>query len=192
VLAAVALCTYPFLVWLGLTSRSPRPIALLLLCILAPAVFFRLRSRSKSDLRGVAAIPLVTVASLGAATVLDDMGLMLAVPVAINAIFLVTFGSTLRSGSVPMIERFARLQVADLTTDQVSWCRQWTRIWCLFFVLNGGTALALSIFAPLSWWAFYNGLLAYLLIGILLGTEWVLRHRRFPNLANGAGEGGSQ
>src|SRR6185436_7648546 len=53
------------------------------------------------------------------------------------------------------------------------------RIWCLFFALNGSTALLLALAAPLAWWTLYNGLIAYLLIGALFATEWILRRRRF-------------
>ena len=77
-----------------------------------------------------------------------------------------------------MIERFARLQTDDLNADQLRWCRMWTVIWCAFFVVNGSIALVLS-WAPLVWWAAYNGGLAYGLIGLLLGTEYLLRKRRF-------------
>jgi len=84
------------------------------------------------------------------------------------------------------------LQTEQLTLPQQDWCRMWTRIWCAFFVVNGALALALALAAPLSWWAFYNGLLAYMLIGALLGTEWVLRRRRFPDIVKTAGEGPSR
>ncbi len=79
-----------------------------------------------------------------------------------------------------MIERFARLQEETLSPEQQAWCKLWTKIWCAFFVFNATTAALLAGFAPLAWWAFYNGLLAYGLSGILLGTEWLLRRRRFP------------
>ena len=34
----------------------------------------------------------------------------------------------------------------------------------------------------MKWWAFYNGLLAYALIGCLFAIEWLLRRVRFPDL----------
>lgn len=187
-LAGVALLAYPVLVWLGLSSRSPRAIALILLCVLAPAAFLRLRTVAGRELRGLAAIPLASLASLALASWLDSLGFILAVPVAINAILLLTFGATLRAGARPMIERFARLQESSLSAEQLAWCRLWTCIWCLFFVVNGGLAAGLACLAPLSWWALYNGLVAYALIGSLLATEWLLRRRRFPGLRE-AGDG---
>lgn len=195
-LAGLALIAYPVFVWLGLSGlqlsgsgrgSSPRMIALILLLLVAPAVFVRLRNSRETAVRGLAAVPLITVAALVGAAVLDAVGWMLAVPVAINAVLLVAFGATLRRGSTPMIERFARIQQPALDAGQTAWCRTWTWIWCAFFALNGGAALALAWLAPLDWWALYNGLLAYGLIGALLLGEWLLRRRRFPRVA-GSGD----
>lgn len=186
--AGVALVAYPIFVWLGLSAQpgehgSPRLIALLLLAVVAPAVFVRMRRSRQQGVRGLAAIPLITVVALVASAVLDAVDCLLAVPVAINLVFLAAFGSTLRNGAMPMVERFARLQDPDLTLPQQAWCRAWTVIWCTFFVLNAAVALVLAVSAPLPWWAFYNGLLAYGLIGALLAIEWVLRRRRFPRVS---------
>ena len=185
-MAGVLFVAYPIVVWKGLQAGSPRTIALVLLAILAPAAFLRMRASSREKVQGVAFLPLLSVACLTLASVLDHAGFILVVPVLINALMLVSFGATLRSGSMPMIERFARLQEEHLSDAQREWCLLWTRIWCAFFALNGTTALVLAVFAPLDWWAFYNGLLAYGLIGTLLASEWILRRRRF--YASGTGE----
>lgn len=184
VLAGVALVAYPVLVWLALSGAtgvvlSARWLALILLAVIAPIAVVRLRRSRRAGLRGLAAIPLVTFVVLAAAATLDAAGMIFAVPVVINAALLVVFGATLRAGAMPMIERFARLQEPELNADQVAWCRAWTRIWCAFFVVNGATAAALAIFAPITWWTFYTGLLSYALLGALLLTEWVMRRRRF-------------
>jgi uncharacterized membrane protein len=187
VAAGIALATYPLVVWLGLSQQSPRFLALVLLLVMAPAAMLRLQKGQRSHVRGLAAIPLVTVLALAAAALLDATGCMLAVPVAINAVCLLAFALTLRRAAMPMIERFARLQEPELSVPQQAWCRTWTRIWCAFFGLNGSVAAALALWAPLSWWAFYNGMLAYGLIGALLAIEWLLRRRRFPRLPLGEG-----
>lgn len=178
-LAGIAVIGYPVLVYFGLTRWSPRVLALVLICILVPAVVIRLRGSQRGAMRGLASIPLVTVVALVLAAVLDSSGYVLMVPVAINSVLLIAFGGTLRAGSIPMIERFARLQVEELSLEQRAWCRMWTWLWCGFFVVNGCVALGLALAAPLSWWAVYNGLIAYALIGVMFASEWVLRRRRF-------------
>ena len=36
-----------------------------------------------------------------------------------------------------MIERFARMQVDDLSEEEVLYCRRVTMVWCALFLLNG-------------------------------------------------------
>jgi uncharacterized membrane protein len=177
VLAAVALAAYPILVWRGLLGTSPRVVALGVLCILVPAAFVR---RSTGPARGLALVPLVTIDIVSLAGLLNSLELVLLVPIAINATLLTAFASSLRRGATPFVERFARLQETHLTDEQVAWCRRWTAIWCAFFATNGSIAVLLAWLAPLAWWAFYNGFLAYILIGTLIALEWILRVRRFP------------
>ncbi|MCB9897783.1 MAG: hypothetical protein H6825_07255 [Planctomycetes bacterium] len=184
-LVGATLLLYPPLVWFGLTHGSPRRVALVLLCVLLPAVALRLRSSRRDAWRGLAILPLVTVAALLAAALLDSAGLVLVTPVVINLLLLAAFGATLRRRDArgrpgtPMIERFARLQEPELPPDKVAWCRAWTIVWCVFFLLNGTAAALLADFAPLSWWAFYTGLLSYGLIGLLFALEFVMRRMRF-------------
>lgn len=177
--AGAVLVAYPFVVWLGLGSRSPRAIAALLLVALAPVVLLRLRAVRGTDLGALAGIPLITAASLALASLLDSAGFMLVVPVAINAVLLAAFGASLRPGSTPMITRLARLEDPLLGSEQERWCRSWTRIWCAFFVANGTVAALLAWLAPLAWWASYSGFLSYVLIGALIVLERWLRRRRF-------------
>ncbi|HTE06153.1 MAG TPA: hypothetical protein VK824_08155 [Planctomycetota bacterium] len=179
VLGIVLLVAYPVLVHFGVTHGSPRLVALVLLGVLLPVVLLRWRRPDAAAMRGLALIPLVTVAALGLGAVLDAGGFVLAVPVAVNALLLLAFGATLRRGAVPMIERFARLQEPGLPAPKCRWCRQWTVAWCAFFALNGAIALVLALAAPLAWWTVYNGLLAYVLMGLLFATEWIGRRLRF-------------
>ena len=153
---------YPIVVWQGLAQGSPRQVAIVLLAVMTPALLLKARKApAEARVRGLAAVPATILAVLLAAAILDGSGLILMTPVAANAVLLVSFGVTLRKGSVPMIERFARLQEPDLSAPKQTWCRLWTKIWCGFFVANGATAAALARYADLESWAFYNGLLAY-------------------------------
>jgi len=180
ILAAVAMVAYPAVVWQGLATGSPRQVAIVLLAVMTPAMLLKTRgSRTGARVRGLAAVPATILAVLLAAAVLDGGGLILLTPVAANAVLLLSFGLTLRRGSTPMIERFARLQEPDLSPPKQAWCRTWTKVWCGFFVANGAIAAWLERYADLESWAFYNGLLAYALIGSLLALEWLLRRARF-------------
>ena len=150
---------------------------------LAPVALGRLRSlfrdTDRSAVKTMAIVPVVAFTAFGLGALLDSAGFVLAAPVAINGVLLAAFGSTLRSGSRPMIERFARLTVNDLAEAELRWCRGWTWAWTLFFVSNGAIAAALAVAAPLSWWTVYNGLIAYVLMGLMFAAEYVPRKLRF-------------
>ena len=197
-LAAVVLLAYPAMVYFGMSSGSPRRVALVLLLAMTPALVLRLRKSSRQAVRGLIAVPITIIAILLLAALLDGSNYILATPVATNVVLLIAFGSTLRRSGwftrdpaqppvMPMIERFARLQESDLTTEQQAWCRLWTWIWCAFFVLNGTTALLFAIWGTMKSWALYNGLFCYGLSGSLFAIEWTLRRRRFPHLKNKSG-----
>lgn len=95
-------------------------------------------------------------------------------PVLINGAMLVLFGSSLW-GKQSMVERFARLKTSDLPPKGIRYTRKVTKIWCLFFLFN---IILCSLFIYLDayqWWALYTGIIAYLLMGLLIGGEWIVR-----------------
>jgi uncharacterized membrane protein len=122
---------------------------------------------------------------LGAGVLVDDVRLLLAFPVLVNLLLLLGFGATLRSGRVSAVERFARMQEEELPDGAVAYCRSVTKVWCVFFVLNGAAAGAFALWAPVSWWAAYTGAVAYVLMGLVFGVEYVVRKARFRRYGRG-------
>lgn len=184
VTGVVAALAYPAFVYVGLTrfglARSVWLVVLVALALAATRALL-LRGKGYVVLLGPP-FAILAFALLGAWT--KEPRLLLATPSLINVVFLLTFGATLRSGP-PIIERFARLIDPQLTSLEVAYCRQVTKLWCVFFVCNGAAAAVLAAWAPLAWWAFYTGLLAYLLMGLLMAAEYVVRKRRFGKFGRG-------
>jgi uncharacterized membrane protein len=81
-----------------------------------------------------------------------------------------------------IVERLARLQRPDLPVEAVPYLRRVTIAWSLFFVGNGTVALYTATRASFETWAFYNGFLAYVLIGAMFGGEFLTRMRAMRNL----------
>ena len=103
-------------------------------------------------------------------------------PVAVNAALLFVFGASLYRGA-PVIEQLARWREPAVfhgprAANAMRYTRRVTQVWCGFFLANGALALATALWASLEWWAFYNGFLAYVLMGILFAAEWMARRRR--------------
>ncbi|CAD5106503.1 COG4648 family protein [Zestomonas carbonaria] len=161
---------YPFAVYYGLDHLSPRFFALLL----GGLWLARLLSRdARPGSRWMALAALGFCALLG---VLDQPALLHWYPVLISALLLVLFGLSLRIG-MPLVERLARLREPELPAVAVRYTRQVTGVWALFFLANGLVAAALTLWAPTSWWLLYNGLISYLLMGLLFAGEWLVRQR---------------
>ncbi len=97
-------------------------------------------------------------------------------PALVNAVLLVVFAISLCFPPT-VIERMARLQEPDLPPRAVAYTRKVTGVWCGFFVLNGVLATVTALWASQAVWAFYNGLLAYVLMGILFLVEWCVRRK---------------
>lgn len=95
-------------------------------------------------------------------------------PALVSGVLLVIFSWSLLSGP-SLIERLARLQHPDLPPEGVIYTRYVTQVWCVFFIVNGAISLATSLWSSFEVWSLYNGLIAYLLVGILLSGEYIVR-----------------
>ncbi|MCV2368072.1 COG4648 family protein [Roseateles oligotrophus] len=168
-LVGLLTAAYPLLVYFGLGRFEPRWLALmlaglaLLRAIGSPDRFWRWAAAGALALAGVSA--------------LGNAALPLKLyPVLVNTVLLCVFGASLLHPP-SAIERLARLREPELDAHGVAYTRRVTQVWCGFFLVNGGIALATGLWASNAQWALYNGLISYLLMGLLLGGEWLVRQR---------------
>jgi uncharacterized membrane protein len=183
VLNTVLAVSYPAAVYFGLLHLSPRSLGCLLLGLLLPTLVLRFRAARREDMWAVLKLPLAVACLVAACAVSGDSRFVLALPVLINVALLVGFARSLRS--VPMIERFARLQKPDLGAAQQRYCRAVTKVWCGFFALNAGISAALALWGSVRAWTLHTGLIAYVLMGTLGATEYVIRKVRFREYGSG-------
>ena len=160
---------YPLLVFFGLGHFEPRWLALMLAAL---AVVRAVGSRDRFWWWAAGA-----GLCLAAVSAFANHSLPLKLyPVLVNAVLLVVFGASLRHPP-SMVERLARLREPNLDAHGVAYTRKVTQVWCVFFLANGSIALTTALWASDKTWALYNGLIAYLLIGLLGGVEWLVRRR---------------
>ncbi|MDD5462672.1 MAG: hypothetical protein PHG00_13740 [Methylococcales bacterium] len=95
-------------------------------------------------------------------------------PALVSGVLLIIFSWSLLSPP-SLIERFARLQHPDLPAEGVIYTRRVTQVWCIFFIVNGAIAVATAIWSSFEMWSLYNGLIAYVMMGILMGGEYIVR-----------------
>ena len=170
-LAATLVVAYPLLVYFGLQMFAPRLLVLLLL-LMAGLRWLAWNGEEKGFLLyWLAAIFLVVVATLLTGS---NFGLLL-YPVLMNLVFLTFFAISLYKPPT-VVETIARKQQGDLPPEGIAYTRKVTIAWCLFFILNGCVAL-LTAFLSHETWVLYNGLIAYILMALLMGGEYLVRRR---------------
>lgn len=98
-------------------------------------------------------------------------------PLGVNLCLFAVFAASL-CYPPPIIERLARLQHPHLSSHGILYTRQITQVWCVFFILNGLIAAGTALWASFFWWSVYNGLIAYGLMGLLMGVEYWIRIKR--------------
>ena len=76
----------------------------------------------------------------------------------------------------PLIEVFARKMGETLDARGIAYCRQVTRVWVAFLSVHLLVTVA-TVFLSREIWVFYNGFLAYVLMGSLLLGERLYRRR---------------
>lgn len=104
-------------------------------------------------------------------------------PVLIQLMLMYFFGRTLLKGKGPsFIESFVRLEFPEFPPGVSEYCRQLTIMWTAFFGFNALMCVGLALWGSDVWWTLFNGVVIYLLIGILLIGEYIYRHFRFPEL----------
>ncbi|MDW5416435.1 hypothetical protein R6242_07595 [Iodobacter sp. CM08] len=168
VILAVITLLYPLLIYHGMGHFEPKWLALLLLAI---ALTRAVLSKEKVWLIAAAG-----AAVLAAISFFSNQALPLKLyPVLVNAVLCLVFALTLVYPP-SAIERLARLSEPDLPASGVHYTRRVTQVWCGFFIFNGSAALMSALWSDAAW-AIYNGLIAYLLMGILFLGEWLIRRR---------------
>ena len=169
-LAVLVFAAYPLRIFFLLRHQAAGAAAALVVALLA----CRLRHQTHRPVRLIGAAVSVLLVLL----LFDVAAIPKLLPPLIHAGLFYMFSTSL--GSVPLIERFARLERSELPQAVVVYCRQLTLIWSGFFAANVVLTAWLALGGDDVQWVLYNGLLVYLLIAALLIGEALWRRYRFP------------
>lgn len=173
------MATYPLAVYFLISEGRIRLIGLALLAL----VIIRLLTPGMRHANSLAVLALGAAFAVGIAVTNSEV-LARLYPVGLNAAMLFAFGVTLiRPPSI--IERIARTAGVYLDAAGIRYTRRLTIAWCVFFICNGGIALATALIASREVWAIYNGFLSYVLGGTLFFGERIVRplfHRRWAGI----------
>lgn len=174
-LLGTLIALYPFAIYFGLNYFEAKYLAVFLCLVL----LLRYLSGGGLSVAGskkqkiiIAVLATVLIVFSFAENSIEGLKLY---PVVINFSLLLTFTYSLFHPPA-MIERIARLKEPELDDEGIQYTRLITKLWCGLFVFNGAAALYTSFFCSIETWVLYNGLIAYLLIGTLLGGEFLYRY----------------
>jgi len=173
VIAALFVFAYPYLVYRGIAGG---------MAWLAPSIFslFYLRQAFLSKNLPVKLVKAV-IAGLFLSGALWLPALMAKlIPVLVQLMLMYVFGRTLFYGA-PLIERFMRFDYPVLPEPFKVYARQLTLIWTAFFAFNAIVCTVLAIGGSDIGWAFYNGVMIYVLTAALVVGEYIYRPFRFPD-----------
>ncbi|MSN96710.1 DNA gyrase subunit B [Campylobacter sp. FMV-PI01] len=93
-------------------------------------------------------------------------------PVLMNLAMFLVFFISLKNESI--ITKFAKIKEPNLPQKGVIYTRNLTKIWCLFFIINGLFSFLL-FFVNEKFWAIYCGFISYVLVFILFFGEILYR-----------------
>lgn len=168
VILVLVTISYPFLIYFGLSHFNSSIVMIVLVTLLVARWLMVKQSAARN-------IILVSILAMLVATYLLGSKLGLKIyPVAVNISMLILFAASLTMKQT-VIEKLARIKEPDLPLSGVNYTRKVTYVWCVFFLINGAISLVTALWASNEIWLFYNGFLAYLMIGSLMVLEWLIR-----------------
>jgi len=170
---AFLLLLYPVAIFFGISFFEPRFLTLFLLVVIL--VRFLSTTNVKFGAKGIERTLLIFSIILICIAFFNNSIIALKLyPVLINTSLLFVFLISLKFPPTA-IERLARLKEPDLPPEGVSYTRKVTIVWSVFFSLNGLAALYTAMYTEIEIWTLYNGLISYILMGALFGSEWIYR-----------------
>jgi uncharacterized membrane protein len=167
---------YPFAVYFGIHYLEPWKIASILFVLLSIRFIASYTVNHWS-----CPLLLVGMVYCGFAIWNNELLTLRFYPAIANAAMLLLFSGSLLSPR-SLIERLARIQHPNLPPEGIVYTRRVTQIWCVFFIVNGSIALATALWSSFELWSLYNGLIAYILMGILLAGEYIVRMKTRKNV----------
>lgn len=174
IVAVVILVLYPPLVYLGTKWLEPRYIGLALAAIYGVRLGVKATNISQR---------LIIIAGFIALALLlwwvNDERLLKLWPALINAAVAAYFTYTLYYPPT-LPARMARLEFPEGLPPIVETYTSWvTRLWVVFLLANGSVAAYTALYSSREVWAFYNGGVAYGLMGALFAGEFAYRQLYF-------------
>jgi len=173
ILVVILITLYPFLVYFGLNYFTLSQIAIVLFAVFASRIVF-LRKNQFAKNWPVLLTVVIGAALAGLSWLYGNADYLLWYPVGLNAALFVVFSASILFPPT-VIEYMARLTNKNLPENAVRYTRKVTVVWAIFFVINASIAAWTTMHGDMKLWTLYNGLVAYLAIGLIFAIEYLVR-----------------
>ena len=172
---------YPIIVYCGLVfwGLSPRRLSVLLLVLALSHFLGFTRSKSNLERSRIVLLVVLVLACAFTAFFLDNVLFVKFYPVLVSVSLLAFFAFTLIK---PPSFAFRMASLADKSLADLPsrpaverYCTKVTLVWCVFFAVNASVATLTVFMESDKAWALYNGLISYILIGVIFTVEFLVR-----------------
>ena len=160
---------YPVIALIGLRYFDPIWVTGFLAVLVLLRVLF-----GKGGPLSMAIAPLCAVAGMAVMMLYDSELALRFYPVFMGVAILTAFAHSLFSPP-SLIEVFARMRDPDLTPEGVLYTRRVTIAWTIFLTINTIIAFYIAVWQSMEVWAFYNGFLSYVFMGVMFVGEVAIR-----------------
>lgn len=165
---------YPIWVYIGIKYFSIASASFFLACFLVVRLLF-FKTKDKAPLGRVfeGFLALMLVNNLLNAY-FENKFLLKLYPVLMSFGFFCTFTYSLFT-SEPIIESFARVKKKEFSLAELKYIRRLTVFWSGWLLANTLIALYTVLFCSLDSWLLYNGMVSYIISGLIFGGEFLYR-----------------
>jgi uncharacterized membrane protein len=175
ILVAILIILYPVSVYFGLQYFTPSQLGLFLLTVFVLRVMVVHRQPGNRSMQMLLVVAVGVVLAL-LTWVFNTEKFLLWYPVCLNSVlFFIFIYSLIFPPSA--IEIIARIREPNLDAKGVSYTRNVTIVWAVFFIVNAIISAWTIYQSDMQLWTLYNGLLAYLAMGIIFVVELLVRRR---------------
>lgn len=167
----IIMLAYPALIYFALGHFDIRWLALLIFLVMITRAFILPDTQRKQAI----GFFIIGILIGGLTFIFNDPLYLKFYPVLMSLLMLAIFSMSLVYPP-SIIELFARMSFRNKTMpDHVKdYTRNVTKVWCGFFVLNAVISI-ITIYASWEIWTLYNGLISYILMGLLFAGEFTYR-----------------
>ncbi|AJI52377.1 hypothetical protein [Francisella philomiragia] len=167
----IIIILYPFIVYIGLNSLSVKYLGLIVVLIF----ILRLLILKKDPSITWKLITVIGILLAGIAIIVDNITVMLLYPIFVSIILFCIFCYSLFQDKSLITKIAIRMSKEPLPDYAIKYTWYATLAWCVFFAINASISTYTIILGSVQFWTLYNGFISYILIGLMMLSEIIIR-----------------